>query len=99
MGTSLDGLRGVEYVVEAIVEDIDSKRALFSSLDAIVGGDAILASNTSSISITTLGAATTRADRVLGMHFMNPVPLMPLVELIRGQATSPAAMAIAHDIC
>ena len=59
----------------------------------------MLASNTSSISITVLGAATKRADRVLGMHFMNPVPIMALVELIRGQATSDASMAIARDLC
>jgi 3-hydroxybutyryl-CoA dehydrogenase len=97
--TSLDALSHTDYIVEAIVEDVDAKRALFTSLDAIAKPEAILASNTSSISITTLGAATTRADRVLGMHFMNPVPLMPLVELIRGQITSPSSMAIARTLC
>jgi 3-hydroxybutyryl-CoA dehydrogenase len=97
--TSIDALSKADYVVEAIVEDAAAKRALFTSLDAVVKPDAILASNTSSISITILGAATTRADRVLGMHFMNPAPLMPLVELIRGQATSPASMEIAHALC
>jgi 3-hydroxybutyryl-CoA dehydrogenase len=97
--TSLDRLSDTELVVEAILEDADAKRALFTSLDAIVTPDAILASNTSSISITTLGSATRRADRVLGMHFMNPVPLMPLVELIHGQATSPSTMQVAHALC
>ncbi len=99
MTTSLDLLTGADYIVEAIAEDADAKRALFASLDAIAKAEATLASNTSSISITTLGAATKRPDRVLGMHFMNPVPLMPLVELIRGQDTSPESMRIAFEIC
>ena len=86
-------------IVEAIVESAEAKAALFASLDAIVRSEAILASNTSSISITRLGAATKRPARVLGMHFMNPVPLMGLVELIRGQATSGEAMRTARDIC
>jgi len=67
-----------------------AKRALFTSLDAIVRRDVILASNTSSISITVLGAATKRPDKVLGMHFMNPVPLMTLVEVIRGRRRRPS---------
>src|SRR5438552_16161994 len=86
--TALDRLVEADYIVEAIVENVDAKRALFTSLDAIAKPEIILASNTSSISITALGAATKRPDKVLGMHFMNPVPLMTLVELIRGQATS-----------
>jgi 3-hydroxybutyryl-CoA dehydrogenase len=97
--TTVDRLVEAEYIVEAIVENADEKRALFTSLDAIAKRDAILASNTSSISITSLGAATKRPDKVLGMHFMNPVPLMTLVELIRGQATSAESMAIAADLC
>src|SRR6058998_1329455 len=97
--TSIDLLTEADYIVEAIVENADAKRALFTSLDAIAKRDAILASNTSSISITSLGAATKRPDKVLGMHFMNPVPLMTLVELIRGQATSGESMAIASDLC
>ena len=88
-GTALDRLGDADYVVEAIVEDAEAKRTLFTSLDAFVKPEVILASNTSSISVTLLGAATKRADKVLGMHFMNPVPVMKLVELIRGQATSP----------
>src|SRR5829696_4921706 len=91
-GTDLDALADADYVVEAIVEDPSVKRDLFARLDALTRPDVILSSNTSSISITVLGAATTRPDKVLGMHFMNPVPVMTLVELIRGQATSPASM-------
>jgi 3-hydroxybutyryl-CoA dehydrogenase len=96
--TSLDRLADAEFVVEAIVEDLEAKRTLFRRLDALVGAQTILASNTSSISITVLGAATARPDRVLGMHFMNPVPLMRLVELIRGQATSDETMRVGADL-
>ena len=98
-GTSVDDLANADFIVEAIYEDASAKRALFASLDRITRPEVILASNTSSISITTLGAATTRPDKVLGMHFMNPVPLMTLVELIRGQATSSEAMATASALC
>jgi 3-hydroxybutyryl-CoA dehydrogenase len=97
--TSIDHLGAADYVVEAIVENADAKRGLFASLDALTRPEVILASNTSSISITLLGAATKRPDKVLGMHFMNPVPLMTLVELIRGQATSDASMTIASELC
>jgi 3-hydroxybutyryl-CoA dehydrogenase len=90
---SLDALAEADLVVEAIVEAKEAKVALFAALDRLTPPSAILASNTSSISITVLGAATSRPDRVLGLHFMNPVPLMPLVELIRGQATSAETMA------
>ncbi len=95
----LDALAACDYVVEAIVEQVEAKRTLFGALDRIVRPGVILASNTSSISITTLGAATGRPALVLGMHFMNPVPLMPLVELIRGQATSVEAMEVAAALC
>jgi 3-hydroxybutyryl-CoA dehydrogenase len=88
-----------DYIVEAIVEDAGAKRALFAELDRLLRPEAMLTSNTSSISITLLGAATRRPDRVLGMHFMNPVPLMPLVEVIRGQATSDDAMRVTLDLC
>jgi 3-hydroxybutyryl-CoA dehydrogenase len=97
--TALDALAGVDYLVEAIVEDVAAKKALLGTLDALLDPGAILASNTSSISITTLGAATRRPDKVLGMHFMNPVPLMTLVELVRGQATSAASMQVASELC
>ncbi len=98
VSTSLDALADADLVVEAIVEEADAKRALFTSLDALTQPEAVLASNTSSISITRLGAATRRPDRVLGMHFMNPVPLMTLVELIRGQSTSDETMAVASTL-
>ncbi|HEX4566192.1 MAG TPA: 3-hydroxyacyl-CoA dehydrogenase family protein, partial [Vicinamibacterales bacterium] len=88
-----------DYVVEAIAEDLRAKTEVFKRLDAITRPAVILSSNTSSISITVLGAATKRPDKVLGMHFMNPVPLMTLVELIRGQATSSESMQIATDLC
>ena len=97
--TAIDQLADADYVVEAIVEDAEAKRALFTRLDAITRPDVILSSNTSSISITLLGAATKRAGHVLGMHFMNPVPLMTLVEMIRGQATSDDSMRIASELC
>jgi len=96
--TTIDQLGDVDYVVEAIIEHAETKRVLFTQLDALTKPDAILSSNTSSISITLLGAATTRPDKVLGMHFMNPVPLMKLVEMIRGQATSAESMRIASDL-
>jgi 3-hydroxybutyryl-CoA dehydrogenase len=97
--TTIDQLGAADYIVEAIVENAAAKRTLFTSLDAIARPEVILASNTSSISITSIGAATTRPDKVLGMHFMNPVPLMGLVELIRGQATAPESMKAASDLC
>ena len=75
-------------VVEAVVERADVKAAVFAELDALTVPQAILATNTSSISITAIGAATTRPDKVVGMHFMNPVPVIKLVEVIRGQETS-----------
>jgi 3-hydroxybutyryl-CoA dehydrogenase len=98
-GTNVDALADTDYVIEAIFEDRQAKQSLFARLDQLTRPDVILSSNTSSISITTLGAATNRPDRVLGMHFMNPVPLMSLVELIRGQATSPESMLIAAELC
>jgi 3-hydroxybutyryl-CoA dehydrogenase len=97
--TSLDGFAEVDYVVEAAFEERETKRALFKTLDDLARPGVMLTSNTSSISITSLAAATRRPELVLGMHFMNPVPLMTLVEIVRGQATSAEAMAIATDLC
>ena len=85
---TLDGLAACDLVVEAVVEDRAVKADVFKKLDSLLGHDAILASNTSSISITALAAGTSRPDRFVGMHFMNPVPVMKLVELIRGLQTS-----------
>src|SRR5262249_52047615 len=86
--TELDRFRDADFVIEAVVEREPDKREPFRRLDAIGGPAALLASNTSSISITRLAAATRRPDRFIGMHFMNPVPVMELVEVIRGIATS-----------
>jgi 3-hydroxybutyryl-CoA dehydrogenase len=97
--TTIERLADADYIVEAIVENADAKRAVFASLDTLTRPDVILASNTSSISITVLGAATRRPCNVLGMHFMNPVPLMTLVEMIRGQATSLETMRVASELC
>jgi len=86
--SDLDSLGNATIVIEAVTEDLGVKVDLFRSLDEITSPATILASNTSSISITRLGAATRRPDKVIGMHFMNPVPVMKLVEVIRGIATS-----------
>jgi 3-hydroxybutyryl-CoA dehydrogenase len=86
--TNLEAIGGADIVIEAIVENVDAKTSLFSRLDGITDPSCILASNTSSISITRIAAATKRPDKVIGMHFMNPVPVMTLVEVIRGIATS-----------
>ena len=86
--TDLNALKDAAFVIEAVTEDINVKSEVFSTLDQITSPQTILASNTSSISITRLGATTRRPDKVIGMHFMNPVPVMKLVEVIRGLATS-----------
>jgi len=86
--TRLEDLGRADFVIEAVVENEDAKIALLQKLDKLCPPEVIFASNTSSISITRMGARTTRADRVIGMHFMNPVPAMRLVEIIRGLATS-----------
>ena len=85
---SLDDAAPAQFVVEAVVENADVKAKVFSRLDEITDPDAILASNTSSISITKIASNTNRPDKVIGMHFMNPVPIMKLVEVVRGIATS-----------
>lgn len=86
--TELETAADADFAIEAVVETVAVKKEIFSQLDRLTGPDVILASNTSSISLTELGATTNRPDRVIGMHFMNPVPLMKLVELIRGLDTS-----------
>jgi 3-hydroxybutyryl-CoA dehydrogenase len=86
--TNLEDLACADFVIEAVVESEDAKIGLFQKLDQLCPPEVIFASNTSSISITRMGARTRRADRVIGMHFMNPVPAMRLVEIIRGLATS-----------
>jgi len=86
--TDLEAMAGCQVVVEAVVEKLEVKLDLFSRLDSICDSEAILATNTSSISVTRIAAATGRPDKVIGMHFMNPVPVMKLVEVIRGLGTS-----------
>ncbi len=83
-----DGVKGVDLVVEAATENVDLKLKIFKDLDRLCAKETILASNTSSISITKIASATSRPDKVIGMHFMNPVPIMKLVEIIKGYSTS-----------
>ncbi|MFG0316332.1 MAG: 3-hydroxybutyryl-CoA dehydrogenase [Planctomycetota bacterium JB042] len=90
---NVSDLAGRDLIVEAITENEDVKRALWQAVDAVAKPDAILASNTSSISITRLAAMTSRPERFIGMHFMNPVPIMKLVEIIKGHDTSPETLA------
>jgi 3-hydroxybutyryl-CoA dehydrogenase len=91
--TSYDDFKRADIVIEAATENYDLKVKILKQIDGIVGPDVIIASNTSSISITKLAAVTSRADRFIGMHFFNPVPMMALVELIRGLQTSDATHA------
>jgi 3-hydroxybutyryl-CoA dehydrogenase len=96
--TGLDALKDAEFVVEAVTESFAVKAEIFRALDELCRPETILASNTSSISITKLGGATRRPERVIGMHFMNPVPVMKLVEVIRGIATSDETYARTHAL-
>jgi 3-hydroxybutyryl-CoA dehydrogenase len=96
---NLEGAEGADLIVEAATENPELKLKLFRELDAIAKAGAILASNTSSISITKIAAATKRPENVIGMHFMNPVPLMKLVEVIRGLATSAETTASTVETC
>jgi 3-hydroxybutyryl-CoA dehydrogenase len=96
--TDLDSLKSASFVVEAVTENVAVKTEVFKALDQITPPAAILASNTSSISITKLAAATRRPDKVIGMHFMNPVPVMKLVEVIRGIATSDETYEQVRDL-
>jgi 3-hydroxybutyryl-CoA dehydrogenase len=95
----LDGAASADLVIEAATENPDLKLKLFRDLDQIAKPGAILASNTSSISITKIAAVTKHPENVIGMHFMNPVPLMKLVEVIRGLATSGETTATTMDVC
>jgi len=98
LATEAGALAECDLVVEAVVESLGVKTAVLQEADRIARPAAILASNTSSISITKLGAATRRPDKVIGMHFMNPVPIMALVEVIRGQATSDETTRTVMDL-
>jgi 3-hydroxybutyryl-CoA dehydrogenase len=96
--TSLEAAGRADFVIEAITENVDLKRELFKRLDTICRPETILASNTSSIPITRLAAATHRPDKVIGMHFFSPVPVMELLEIIRGRETSQATHAAALEL-
>jgi 3-hydroxybutyryl-CoA dehydrogenase len=96
--TALDDFTGVDFVVEAVFEDYEVKKKVLVALDKVLAPEIILASNTSSISITRLAALTSRAGKFMGMHFMNPVPLMTLVELIKGIATTPETFAVVKEL-
>ena len=94
--TSYDDLKSAQLVIEAATENYELKLKILKQVDAILAADVIVATNTSSISITKLAAATSRADRFIGMHFFNPVPMMALVEIIRGLQTSDATHDAVH---
>jgi 3-hydroxybutyryl-CoA dehydrogenase len=96
--TEIENISDADIVIEAIIENLAAKTQLFSQLDRITKPECILASNTSSISITRIAAATKRPDKVIGMHFMNPVPVMTLVEVIRGIATSDETWQQVEDL-
>ena len=96
--TRMQDVRDADMAIEAIVENLSAKSGLFAELDRLTSPECILASNTSSISITRIAAATKRADKVIGMHFMNPVPVMVLVEVIRGIATSDETYRRVEDL-
>jgi 3-hydroxybutyryl-CoA dehydrogenase len=98
-GSSLKDFSQCDIVIEAVIEQFDAKAALFKELDGIIPADSILASNTSSISITRMAAVTSRPDKFMGVHFMNPVPVMQLVELIRGLQTSDSTYAAVQAMC
>jgi 3-hydroxybutyryl-CoA dehydrogenase len=91
-------LAEVDFVIEAVIEDMDLKRSVFKDLDGICRADVILATNTSSMSITEIAVATQRPEKVVGMHFFNPVPLMRLVEIIRGFHTDDDAVQVTTDL-
>jgi 3-hydroxybutyryl-CoA dehydrogenase len=94
----IEDMKDADYVVEVVFEDMEVKKKTFSQLNEITRKDVILTSNTSSMSITEIAKSTTRPDKVLGMHFFNPVPLMRLVEVIRGYYTSDESVAVSLDL-
>jgi 3-hydroxybutyryl-CoA dehydrogenase len=96
--TELDAFADCDLVIEAIVEELDAKLALFSELESIVRPDAILATNTSALSVTEIVSAIAKPERVVGMHFFNPAPLMPLVEIVRAELSSDEAVEAAYAV-
>lgn len=98
LGSSLQELKDVDFIIEAIIEQIEPKKELFAELDLICKPSTIFASNTSGLSITEMASAVKRSNQVIGMHFFNPVPVMQLVEIIRGQQTSDETFNTAHEV-
>ncbi|SEO79684.1 3-hydroxybutyryl-CoA dehydrogenase [Halogranum amylolyticum] len=96
--TQLDDLADCDFVVEAAVENMEIKQDIFADLDELLPEDVVLATNTSTLSITTIASATERPAQVVGLHFMNPVPLMKGVELVVGEKTAPEAVQLGHDL-
>jgi 3-hydroxybutyryl-CoA dehydrogenase len=96
--TELAALAGCDLVIEAIVEELDAKQELFRALDGLVGEGAVLATNTSALSVTAVAKATARPERVVGMHFFNPAPVLPLVEVVRTELASPEAVDTAFEL-
>ncbi|MDD5244218.1 MAG: 3-hydroxyacyl-CoA dehydrogenase NAD-binding domain-containing protein [Syntrophorhabdaceae bacterium] len=96
--TKMEDMKDVDFVVEVVLEVMDIKKKVFAELDEVTRKDVILASNTSSMSLTEIATATKRPDKVVGMHFFNPVPLMKLVEVIRGMKTNDEAVATTIDL-
>ena len=96
--TKMEDIKDADFVIEAVIEDIQLKKQVFKEADGLVRPEVILATNTSSMSITEIAAATSRPDKVVGMHFFNPVPIMRLVEIIRGYYTSDEAVQITTDL-
>ena len=96
--TEIVDLAGCDLVIEAVVEELDVKRALFRELETVVGQHAVLATNTSALSVTAVARATERPDRVVGMHFFNPAPVLPLVEVVRTELSADAAVETAYAL-
>jgi 3-hydroxybutyryl-CoA dehydrogenase len=94
-----EALDGCQLVIEAVIEDMDLKRTVFKEADEVCPEDVVFASNTSSLSITEIASATSRADGFVGLHFFNPAPVMKLIEVIRGAETSPETLQFAKDFC
>jgi 3-hydroxybutyryl-CoA dehydrogenase len=95
--TELSDLAGCDLVIEAVLEELDLKREVFAELDRVCGPDAILATNTSALSVAEIAEATQRPERVVGMHFFNPAPVLPLVEIVRAPKSSDDAVRSAYD--
>jgi 3-hydroxybutyryl-CoA dehydrogenase len=95
--TELDDLADCDLVIEAVLEELELKREVFSVLDRVTAADAVLATNTSALSVSEIAAATERPGRVVGMHFFNPAPVLPLVEIVRARASSAEAVDAAYD--